>query len=86
MENVPQLLVTGLLLAGGQARRMGGNDKGLLPLNGRPLAAWGLERLAPQVDEVLISANRNQAQYEKFSFSCRGLCGENDCHYVRAIR
>jgi len=65
MENVPQLLVTGLLLAGGQARRMGGNDKGLLPLNGRPLAAWGLERLAPQVDEVLISANRNQAQYEK---------------------
>ena len=65
MENVPQILVTGLLLAGGQARRMGGNDKGLLPLNGRPLAAWGLERLTPQVDEALISANRNQAQYEE---------------------
>ena len=69
MENVPQILVTGLLLAGGQARRMGGNDKGLLPLNGRPLAAWGLERLAPQVDEALISANRNQAQYEKLGAS-----------------
>ena len=69
MENVPQILVTGLLLAGGQARRMGGNDKGLLPLNGRPLAAWGLERLAPQVDELLISANRNQAQYEKLGAS-----------------
>ena len=50
MEKVPQISVTGLLLAGGRARRMGGNDKGLLPLNGRPLAAWGLERLAPQVD------------------------------------
>ena len=65
MEKVPQISVTGLLLAGGRARRMGGNDKGLLPLNGRPLAAWGLERLAPQVDELLISANRNQAQYEE---------------------
>ena len=69
MEKVPQISVTGLLLAGGRARRMGGNDKGLLPLNGRPLAAWGLERLAPQVDELLISANRNQAQYEKLGAS-----------------
>jgi len=65
MEKVPQISVTGLLLAGGRARRMGGNDKGLLALNERPLAAWGLERLAPQVDELLISANRNQAQYEE---------------------
>ncbi|MCP4953095.1 MAG: molybdenum cofactor guanylyltransferase [Proteobacteria bacterium] len=69
MEKEPQISVTGLLLAGGRARRMGGNDKGLLPLNGRPLAAWGLERLAPQVDELLISANRNQAQYEKLGAS-----------------
>ena len=58
-------IVTGLLLAGGQARRMGGADKGLLTLGGRPLAAWGLKRLQNQVGEVLISANRNHADYEK---------------------
>ena len=57
--------VSGLLLAGGQARRMGGADKGLLTLGGRPLVAWGLERLAGQVSEVMISANRNQADYRQ---------------------
>ena len=57
--------VSGLLLAGGQARRMGGADKGLLMLGGRPLVAWGLQRLAAQVGEVMISANRNHTHYEK---------------------
>ena len=56
---------TGLLLAGGQARRMGGADKGLLTLGNRPLASWGLTRLQNQVGEALISANRNHADYEK---------------------
>ncbi len=55
--------ISGLLLAGGRARRMGGEDKGLLPLAGKPLAVWGLERLSGQVDHLLISANRNQARY-----------------------
>ena len=64
---IPQ--VSGLLLAGGQARRMGGADKGLLTLGGRPLAAWGLQRLAAQVGEVMISANRNHADYEKLGVS-----------------
>ncbi len=64
---IPQ--VSGLLLAGGQARRMGGADKGLLMLGGRPLAAWGLQRLAAQVGEVMISANRNHAHYEKLGVS-----------------
>jgi molybdopterin-guanine dinucleotide biosynthesis protein A len=57
--------VTGLILAGGQGRRMGGVDKGLQPLRGRPLVAWVLERLRPQVTEVLINANQNQAEYAK---------------------
>lgn len=57
------LPVTGLLLAGGQGTRMGGVDKGLQRLGGRPLAAWVLDRLAPQVAEVLISANRHPAEY-----------------------
>ena len=56
--------VTGILLAGGRARRMGGQDKGLVELAGRPLAAHALARLRPQVAELLINANRNRARYE----------------------
>ncbi|HLO93179.1 MAG TPA: molybdenum cofactor guanylyltransferase MobA [Burkholderiaceae bacterium] len=55
--------ITGLILAGGEGRRMGGQDKGLLLLEGRPLAAHALERLAPQVQAVLISANRHPEAY-----------------------
>lgn len=55
--------ITGVILAGGQGRRMGGADKGLQELDGRPMAAHVLERLAPQVDAVLISANRNLDRY-----------------------
>lgn len=55
--------VTGVILAGGQGRRMGGVDKGLQDLNGRPLVQWVLARLAPQVDTVLINANQNLARY-----------------------
>ncbi|AHE97252.1 molybdopterin-guanine dinucleotide biosynthesis protein A [Thioalkalivibrio paradoxus ARh 1] len=52
-----------MILAGGQARRMGGLDKGLVPLAGRPMVEHVLDRIRPQVDEVLISANRNQDVY-----------------------
>lgn len=55
--------VTGVILAGGMARRMGGQDKGLIELAGRPMAAWILERLAPQVGGVIINANRNLERY-----------------------
>ena len=55
--------VTGIVLAGGQGRRMGGVDKGLQPLRGRPMVAWVIERFAPQVDEVLINANQNLERY-----------------------
>lgn len=58
--------ISAVILAGGQARRMGGSDKGLALLGGRPLIAWVLERIAPQVDEMLISANRNLDQYRQF--------------------
>jgi len=58
--------ITGVILAGGQGRRMGGVDKGLQYLNGRPLVQWVLERLAPQVHTVLISANQNPERYAEF--------------------
>ncbi|QKT04689.1 molybdenum cofactor guanylyltransferase [Ectothiorhodospiraceae bacterium 2226] len=54
---------SGIILAGGRSRRMGGQDKGLLPLAGRPLAAHVRDALAPQVQEVLISANRHREAY-----------------------
>jgi molybdopterin-guanine dinucleotide biosynthesis protein A len=43
----PSSLVTGVILAGGQGRRMGGVDKGLKVLRGKPMAAWVIERFAP---------------------------------------
>ena len=56
--------VTGIVLAGGQGRRMGGVDKGLQLLHGKPMVAHVLARLGPQVDELLINANQNLAEYE----------------------
>jgi molybdopterin-guanine dinucleotide biosynthesis protein A len=56
-------MITGVILAGGQGRRMGGVDKGLQPLRGKPMVAWVLDRFAPQVDEVLINANQNAEAY-----------------------
>ena len=61
--------VTGLILAGGQGRRMGGVDKGLQLLHGKPMVAAVLARLAPQVDEILINANQNLEAYARFG--CR---------------
>ncbi|WP_411704449.1 molybdenum cofactor guanylyltransferase MobA [Edaphovirga cremea] len=50
---------TGVILAGGRATRMGGEDKGLVKLQGKPLFIHILEKLRPQVSHLLISANRN---------------------------
>lgn len=58
--------ITGLILAGGLGRRMGGVDKGLVELDDRPMVAHVLERLAPQVAVVLINANRNAEAYAGF--------------------
>jgi len=58
--------VTGVVLAGGRARRMGGIDKGLVPINGRPMIAWVIDALRPQVGDVLINANRNLEAYAAF--------------------
>jgi len=58
--------VTGVILAGGRAERMGGQDKGLLLLGGKPLIMHGIRRLRPQVAALLISANRNQDVYRAF--------------------
>lgn len=58
--------ITGAVLAGGEGRRMGGIDKGLVPLAGRPLVAWGLDALREQTGAQLINANRSLDDYRAF--------------------
>jgi molybdopterin-guanine dinucleotide biosynthesis protein A len=58
--------VTAVILAGGKARRMGGVDKGLVPINGRPMISWVIDALRPQVADVLVNANRNHGRYGEF--------------------
>ena len=55
--------ITGLILCGGRGQRVGGADKPLLEFQGRPLVARVAAMLAPQVQRVLISANRNPERY-----------------------
>ncbi|MGP8304976.1 molybdenum cofactor guanylyltransferase MobA [Vibrio sp. YIC-376] len=57
-----------VILAGGQASRMGGKDKGLIELNQKPLIAHVIERLSPQTPSISINANRNQDAYRQFGF------------------
>lgn len=58
---------TWVILAGGQATRMGGDDKGFIELNHKPLIQHVIERLKPQTDRIFINANRNQSRYQAFA-------------------
>src|SRR2546423_1204792 len=58
--------VSGIVLAGGLGRRMGGVDKGLQLLRGKPMVEWVLARLSPQVDDIVINANQNLERYEAY--------------------
>lgn len=58
--------VSGVVLAGGQGSRMGGVDKGLQPFRGKAMVEHVIERLGPQVGELLINANRNPEAYARF--------------------
>lgn len=60
--------VTAVILAGGRATRMGGVDKGLISVNDRPMIAWVIDALRPQVADILISANRNRDEYAEFGY------------------
>lgn len=64
----PAEAISGLVLAGGLARRMGGIDKGLVVLAGKPMIEHVLAGLAPQVGRVLINANRNLEQYGGYGY------------------
>jgi molybdopterin-guanine dinucleotide biosynthesis protein A len=63
----PREPITGVILAGGLARRMGRVDKGLQLLDGKPLFQWVAERFAPQVEQLLVNANQNATVYDQLS-------------------
>ena len=60
--------ITGLILAGGRAQRMGGIDKGLIPFHGKPLIESAISRLKPQVSTILINANRSITKYSHYGY------------------
>ena len=60
------MTVAGVLLAGGLARRMGGGDKGLALLGGRSLMDRIIERIRPQVSELIINANGDGARFAEY--------------------
>ena len=66
----PREDVTAVVLAGGRARRMGGGDKGLVEVAGRPMVAHAVDVLRPQVAEVVVNANRNAVEYRAIT-GCR---------------
>lgn len=66
-EQTPRT-ITGVVLAGGRGSRMGGLDKGLVTLYGRPMVQHVIACLEPQVDTILVSANRNRERYAALGY------------------
>lgn len=58
--------VMGVILAGGLARRMGGGDKGLLELGGKPILSHVIDRIAPQVDHLILNANGDANRFAHY--------------------
>ncbi len=66
--DIPRKAITGVILAGGRAQRMGGVDKGLVLLNGKPMIEHVIAALRAEIDYLLINANRNLEQYAVFGY------------------
>lgn len=60
--------ITGVILAGGRSKRMGGQNKGLLHVHGQPMIKLIIDQLAPQVNNIIVNANRNIEQYNIFNY------------------
>jgi len=60
--------ITAVILAGGKATRMGGDDKGLINLNDKAMVEYVIEVLTPQVGSLLINANRNPEKYAQYGY------------------
>ncbi len=73
-----QKRVGAVVLAGGLARRMGGQDKGLVELGSRPMVSWAIAAVQPQVHQVVINANRNHDIYK--SMGCDVVADRHTGH------
>ncbi|MCG8378874.1 MAG: molybdenum cofactor guanylyltransferase [Proteobacteria bacterium] len=78
--SIPKDNITGVILAGGQARRMGGEDKGLVRLNNKPMIEYIIDAIRPQTGKLLINANRNHERYAQYGLEIvadelSGYCG-----------
>jgi len=65
----PRHAITGVILAGGEARRMGGQDKGLIEIAGRSMIEYVIDAIRPQVGALLINANRSHEHYSRYGFA-----------------
>ena len=68
MSNETKNEISGILLAGGKARRMGGVNKGAQLLGGRTLAGLVIERMKPQVKSIFISSNEFAAEFDSYGY------------------
>lgn len=66
VKNVPT--IAGIILAGGEGKRVGGANKALLPFHGKALVLHVLDRLKSQLDMIVISANRDAEAFRSFGF------------------
>jgi molybdenum cofactor guanylyltransferase len=71
-------LYSGIILAGGKGKRVGGEDKGLLEYKNKPLIEHVIDAVRPQVDDIVISANRNIERYKYYS---KKVISDDSEHY-----
>ena len=76
---ISPITITAVILAGGMGRRMGGVDKGLQLIHGQPMVQHVLHRVQPQVDKVLINANRHLDDYQSFGVP---ICSDSISGYA----
>lgn len=70
--------ITVVIIAGGRGSRMGGQDKGLLELDGKPFIAHLLDSIKPQAKQIVINANRHQNEYRRYGYPVIGDTLDDD--------
>jgi len=70
VNSVLDFKISGLILAGGEGRRMAGRDKGLITLADKPLVEYTIECMRPLVDDLSLSCNRNRELYQGYQLPC----------------